>query len=248
MRASARLLAPAVLALIIPAVAFAQDPPPPPPPAWTGSIGAGLAVTSGNSDTSNINLSFKTVYDPKATLVFSAEGLYIRGSNDGELNADNAAFGVKLDRRLSDRAYAFVKVQYLRDSFKAIDYFVAPTAGLGYKLVDSDRAKLSTDVSVGPSWEKNPDQDVRTNLAISFGEKASYVLSKTATFTQGFGMTVVGDDWADGLYTFTVGLAASVTGRTQLKFEVVDVYKNKPPTADIQKNDISTLVSVLYKF
>jgi putative salt-induced outer membrane protein YdiY len=103
-------------------------------------------------------------------------------------------------------------------------------------------------VSVGPSWEKNPDQDVRTNLAISFGEKASYALSKTATFTQGFGMTVVGDDWADGLYTFTVGLAASVTGRTQLKFEVVDVYKNKPPTADIQKNDISTLVSVLYKF
>jgi hypothetical protein len=42
--------------------------------------------------------------------------------------------------------------------------------------------------------------------------------------------------------------AASLTNRTQLKFEVVDTFKNKPPTADIRKNDVSTLLSVIYKF
>jgi hypothetical protein len=115
-------------------------------------------------------------------------------------------------------------------------------------VVDTERAKLATDASIGPSWEKNPDQDVRAKLALLFGEKASYALSKTAALTQGFAATLVADDWADSLYTFNAGVAASLTGRLQLKLEVVDTYKNKPPTIDIKKNDVSTLVSVLYKF
>lgn len=242
------------IAVVVSSTAFAQvapaaaPAPPPPPPVWTGSIGAGIAVTSGNSDTSNINLSFKAVRDPKTKIVFSTEGLYIRGTGNGELTADNALFGAKVQRQLSDRAYFFTQVQYLRDSFKAIDYFIAPTFGVGYKIVDSEKAKLSTDVAVGPSWEKNPGLDVRTKMAVAFGEKASYAISKTAALTQGFSAAIVADDWADGLYAFSVGLAAGITNRTQLKFEVIDTFKNKPPTADIKKNDVSTLVSMIYKF
>jgi putative salt-induced outer membrane protein YdiY len=85
-------------------------------------------------------------------------------------------------------------------------------------------------------------------MAVAFGEKASYAISKTAALTQGFSAAIVADDWADGLYAFSVGLAAGITNRTQLKFEVIDTFKNKPPTADIKKNDVSTLVSVIYKF
>ena len=248
MMTTRRILLPAVLAALVPTMTAAQDPPPIPPPAWTGSAGAGLAITSGNSDTSNINISFKAVRDPKTNVIFGAEGLYMRGSNSGNLNADNATLSAKLQRSLSNRGYMFVQTQYMRDSFKAIDYFFAPTLGVGYKLVDSERGMLAADISLGPSWEKNPDLDLRAKLAVAFGEKASYVLSKSATITHGFAATLVGDDWADGLYTFNVGIAAGLTGRTQLKFEIIDTYKNKPPSVDIKKNDVSTLVSVLYKF
>lgn len=240
------------LACLAATSAFAQGAPAaapaPPPPVWTGSIGAGVAVTSGNSDTSNINLSFKAVRDPKTKVVFSTEGLYIRGTSNGELTADNALFGAKVQRQLSDRAYFFTQVQYLRDSFKAIDYFVAPTFGAGYKIVDTQKTRWSADASLGPSWEKNPGLDVRTKVAVAFGEKMSYAVSKTASITHGLAATFVADDWADSLYAFSVGLAAGITNRTQLKFEVIDTFKNKPPTADIRKNDVSTLVSMLYKF
>jgi putative salt-induced outer membrane protein YdiY len=248
------ILASFALVCAVVSPAFPQTAPasaaaaPAPPPAWTGSIGAGLALTSGNSDTSSVNLSFKAVRDPKSNVVFSTEGLYLRGTGNGELTADNAMLGAKVSRRLSDRAYFFGQVQYLRDSFKSIDYFVAPTFGVGVKLVDGEKAKLSTDLAVGPSWEKNPGLDVRTKVAVVFGEKASYAISKTATLTQGFNGAVVADDWADSLYTFNVGIAAGITNRTQLKFEIVDTFKNKPPTADIKKNDVSTLVSLIYKF
>ncbi len=222
--------------------------PEPPPPVWTGSIGAGIALTSGNSDTSSVNLSFKAVRDPKTKVVFSTEGMWIRGTGNGELTADNAMFGAKVQRAISDRGYFFGQMQYLRDSFKAIDYFVAPTFGAGYKLVDTEKARLSADVAVGPSWEKNPGLDVRSKVAIIFGQKSSYAISKTASITQGFNGAVVADDWADGLYTFNIGIAASLTNRTQLKFEVVDTFKNKPPAVNIKKNDISTIVSAIYKF
>jgi hypothetical protein len=38
-----------------------------------------------------------------------------------------------------------------------------------------------------------------------------------------------------------------LSSRTQLKFEVVDVFKNKPPTPDVQKNDVATVVAIVFK-
>jgi putative salt-induced outer membrane protein YdiY len=238
----------AVLMLSLASVVGAQDAPPAPPPTWTGAIGAGLALTSGNSDTSSVNVSFKAVRDPKTNTVFAAEGLYLRGSKDGAATADNALFNTRLERKLGAKAFGFTQLQYLRDSFKAIEYFLAPTVGLGYRFYDGPKGTFSADASVGASWEKNRDRAVKTNAIVAFGEKFTRVLSKTATFTHTFAGNVVASDWADSLYTFSVGIAASMTARTQLKLEVLDTFKNKPPAPDIKKNDVSTVVAVVYKF
>ena len=45
-----------------------------------------------------------------------------------------------------------------------------------------------------------------------------------------------------------VGLAASITAGTQMKIEFLDTYKSRPPLPGIQRNDIATLVSFVYKF
>ena len=37
-----------------------------PPPAWQGQLGAGLALTSGNADTSNFNITFELQWDAGA--------------------------------------------------------------------------------------------------------------------------------------------------------------------------------------
>ena len=39
--------------------------PPPEPRIWTVSAGAGLALTSGNTDTSTVNASYEVIYDPQ---------------------------------------------------------------------------------------------------------------------------------------------------------------------------------------
>lgn len=238
----------AMLVLAVAAPAFAQEAPAAPPPAWTGSIGAGLALTSGNTDTSHVNLSFKAVRDPRAKAVFAAEGTYIRGSQDGRRNADNALVNVRGERKVSPRAFWFGQLQYLRNTFKAINAYWAPTIGVGYRLQDGPKGSFSADASVGASWENNPRADVQAHAVVTFGEQLTRVLSKTATLTHDFAVTVVAGDWTDGLYTFRVGLSVSVTERIQLKLEALDTFQSRPPAPGVQKNDVSTIASAVYRF
>jgi len=46
----------------------------------------------------------------------------------------------------------------------------------------------------------------------------------------------------------TLGLTLGVTTRLQFKIELLDTYKNKPPSPTIQKNDVATVLALVYKF
>ena len=222
-------------------------PPPPPPPVWTGSFGAGLAITQGNKDTSNFNLSFDLKRDPKTKTVFKAEGLYILATEDGNENADRGIVAARIERLITERAYLFAQLGYVRDRFKDIDYLIAPTAGIGYKVVATDRTTFDVDTSVGMMFEKNTGLDLESDGAVAAGEKFSHKLSPSATITQGSAALWKMDDFGDALYTFSAGLAASVTTRVQLKIEFQDVYKSRP-TGDADKNDIAFITAFVYKF
>jgi hypothetical protein len=56
------------------------------------------------------------------------------------------------------------------------------------------------------------------------------------------------DDFADGLYTVGLGIAASVTTRSQIKAEVLNTFKNKPPDDTVKKNDVAVVLALVYKF
>ena len=124
-----------LLSMTIDAPALAQQPPlcpcpppPPPPPVWTGSVGFGLTLNRGNTDTTNVNLSFEAKRDPKTKDVLIFRALYLRGETDG-VTSDNRFFTqARYERNLGQRVYAFGQFAYLHDEFKAIDYNAATTA------------------------------------------------------------------------------------------------------------------------
>ena len=97
------------------------EPEEPPPPIWTGSLGAGLSLTSGNTDNSSYNLTFEAVRDPKKKWIFRTDGLYLRTEEDGDDTADKSALHVREERLLSDRLYLYGDIGYLQDRFKDID-------------------------------------------------------------------------------------------------------------------------------
>ncbi|MGE3179374.1 MAG: YdiY family protein [Vicinamibacterales bacterium] len=226
--------------------AFAQAPPEP-HKVWKLAASAGLALTSGNADTSNINAAYDLTFDPQTRNTVKSDALYLRGETAGTLSADRLNVNIRDQYRINGRAYVFAQNQYLRDSFKNIDYLLAPTGGLGYKVIDTPETKLDADAGIGGVWEKNPGLAVRSSGAVTFGEKLSQKLTGTTTLTQSFAGLWKTDDFGDSLYTFGVGIAAAISSRTQLKVEVLDVYKNKPPLASIVKNDVATIVAIVFK-
>ena len=101
----------------------------PPPPIWTGSLGAGLSLNSGNTDTSSYNLTFEAVRDPKKKWIFRTDGLYLRSEENDVDTADKSTLNVREERSLGERLFAYGDIGYLRDRFKDIDYLITPDGG-----------------------------------------------------------------------------------------------------------------------
>jgi putative salt-induced outer membrane protein YdiY len=254
MRNRARVVAAAVAVVggLLPAPLLAQQPCPcpatPDPGTWIGTAGVGLALTSGNSDTLNFNVSFDVTRDPKTRNVMKWTGLFIRGEQDGALVANRLSLGFRNQYTLTDRAFVFGQIDYLRDTFKLIDSLVAPTAGLGYKVVDTASTKFAVDGGVGAVWEKNPGQDVRTSAALTAGERFEHALTPTSTLRHAATGLWKADDLSDGLYTFSIGIGAKLSEQLQLSADLLDTFKNRPPTPTTRKNDVALVTSITAKF
>jgi putative salt-induced outer membrane protein len=227
--------------------AVAQEAAAPPPP-WTGSIGAGLGFTSGNSDTRNFNLAFTATYDPRTKNLFKMEGFYLWGQADGETNVDKGGISFRYERKLSDRAYFFAALPYLRDRFKGITYLVAPTVGVGYKAVKSDKVELDLSAGAGGAFEKDEGFDATSDVAVSAAEAFTWKISPAATFTQKLTGLWKTDDWSDSLYHFEIAVAAGLTKRSELKVAALVDYKNRPVRPEMDKTDTAVIAAIVMKF
>jgi putative salt-induced outer membrane protein YdiY len=218
-----------------------------PPPLWTGSAGFGLTLNRGNTATTNLNISGEATRDPKTDSVWKLKGLYLRGETNGALAVDRLLLEGRNERSFTTRVYAFGQLQFLEDAFKDIDYLVAPSAGVGYKLVATPATTLNVDGGFGVKLEKNPGLERRTDAVVSASDKFEHKLSPTATVTQGFSALWSADDVGDALYNFSAGVAASLTTRTQLKVELLDTYSTRPPPG-VKENDVAVITALVYKF
>lgn len=228
--------------------AEAQAPAAPPPPGWTGSIGGGLALTSGNSDTKTLNIGYDVLKDHGTNVVFKTTGLLLQGSNDGSSNVDRSQADARVDYRLSPRLSAFGLTTFARDKFKAIDYLVAPTGGLSYKVIATERTEWMTDGSLGLVFEKNQGRDVDTSGALLAGEKLNHKFADKTKFVHAATALWKMKDFDDAFYTFSAGLLTSVAGNFDLKTEFLSTYKNKLTNPLLKKADQSIVLSVVYKY
>jgi putative salt-induced outer membrane protein YdiY len=235
--------------VMMPQIVHAQEPAAPPrPPALTGSVSAGLAVTSGNTDTSTINAAYELKHENGGPIVIRSNGLLVYGKSQGVLANDRLALDGRVERRLTSRTSFFGQAQYLRDSFKEIDYLVSPTIGFRQSLLKDDRTELAVDGAAGVAWEQNPRLGLQIDGAVTAGEQFSRDLTATTEITQRVAALWKMNDFADAHYAFGIGVAASVTTATRMSVEFLDTYKAQPPTTAVKKNDISVLVSFVYKF
>jgi putative salt-induced outer membrane protein YdiY len=234
-----------LLALIAAPLAIAQDAPPPPP--WTSSLGAGVALTSGNTDTTNFNFAYNTAFDPKTVHVFKAEAVYLYGESEGEKQTDKGTARARYERLLSDRAFWFGETSILRDPLKDIDYLIAPVAGAGLHLIKTDLRKLSVDGGVGAAFESGDVAGSDSRFVLQGGENFEWQISEPSKLTQRFTALWDAEDPGDALYHFDAGLTTTVARFLELKISYLYDYKTEPPP-EFEEGDSALFAALLVKW
>jgi putative salt-induced outer membrane protein len=227
--------------------AIAQAPAEP-TPLYSGNFGGGLAITGGNTDTKNFNLTAALVRDPKTRNVIKVNASYLRGDQNDLLNLDRSSFNLRDEYTLSGRTFLFGQLDYLRDKFKGIIFFWAPTAGVGYKLVNTTSTQFQVDGGAGGVLERNPGVPSNKTGSVTAGQRFSHKFSSTASFTQSISTIWKTNDFADSLTNFSAGVTTTVVGNLQLKLEFLDSYKNKPANPALKKNDTAFVTAFVLKF
>ena len=214
----------------------------------SGSVGAGLSMTSGNSETINWNLSFDLGKETDNGHDMKLNGLYLRGKENGKLSLDRLKVSLRDDYSINDSIVGYGNVSYKSDPLKGIDYLVNPAGGLGWKIQESDRFSLQADIGAGFLLEQNKNFERKSSLSINSNQSFTYRLSKTARLRQKLDVLWKADNLVDYLVNVSLSLATKITSASELQAEFLDDFKNKPADIAYKKNDIALILKYVVRF
>src|SRR5882762_11305977 len=182
-------------AVAAPLMAAADDAPPP-EGVWTGKGQAGYVSSKGNTDSksANIILDMALVEGPWKH-AFHLGGLY--GQNAGIVAAERWDTAWQSNHELTPNTFVFGGLRYQHDMFSGFQYQASGTAGVGYKIFDTDATKLSAQIGVGYRRLRPEELTIGPSGAVAkrtlrpaegsavgtFGATYSQALTSTTTLT-----------------------------------------------------------------
>jgi len=214
----------------------------------SGNVGAGLSMTTGNSETINWNISFGLNQKTSVGHEFQADGLYLRGKESGKLSLDRLKLSFRDDYTINESIVGFGDVAYKRDPLKGIDYLVNPSAGLGWKVFDNTRFSLKADAGTGVLIERNTGLEQTSSVSINSNQSFTCRISESARINQKLAFLWKADQLVDYLMNLSVSVAAKVTRGSELQAEFIDDFKNKPSDIAYKKNDIALILKYVVRF
>jgi putative salt-induced outer membrane protein YdiY len=238
----------AVVFVVLTASQSRAQQPSGPPEGLSGSAGFGLSLTQGNSETINLSATVDSIYDPKTNNVMKWNALFLRGKQNGVLTVNRVSATFRDESTLNGRTYVFGQVDTLHDTFKRIDYLIAPGVGLGYKILNSMQSQLTLDAGAGAVIEQDAGVVARGAISLTVSQKWVQQLTDTTTLRQAAAALLKTNNFSDGLYTFQVGVSAKMSTRFQLAIDVLDTYKHQPLDPGTRPNDVAIVTSIVAKY
>ena len=228
-------------------MAYADNPPPsntdtnaavlPAPPVkypWESSVSAGLTLTRGNTDTTLFNADFLTQRKtPDNEYQFGADAVY--GSQASKETVNNyKAFG-QWNRLFTDRFYAYMRVEAMRDIIANLDYRATVGPGVGYYLLKDTNTTLA--VEAGGAWvvQHLPGQD-DSYMSVRFAEHGEHKFNDHVHLWEKAEIMPQVDKPDNYVVNAEIGLEAALTKSLSTKTYLDDTYANRPATGKL-KND-----------
>lgn len=239
----------------------ADDTPAPPPPQheWIGKGQAGFLSAKGNSSGESVNGALDlSRYDDDWKNALHVEGFY--GKSGDVVSAERWIVNEQTDYTITTRTFAFGGLRFEHDQFDGFVYQASITAGLGYKLLETESDQLT--VQAGPGFKR-----LRPETLLRDPGGSGAVVDRIPLNSENEAIATVGVDYAHSFNKSTIlsnkllleygsqntlttdQIALTVKMSTALALSVgYQITDNSKPPAPLKKVDTVTTVNLVYAF
>jgi len=212
---------------------------------WQGTGELGAVRTTGNTDTTAVNLKLEFTHQSEKWRQRFA-GTALVSSKNGTKDNERYSAEAQADRKLDENSYIFGVGRWDSDKFGAYDPQVTVTAGYGRQLMKSDRHALKAEIGAGYRSLKETDTGETSSEAIGrlLLDDSWQVFDSTKWSNR-----LLVESGSDNTFTqFNSALAVAMNARLAIKlgFEVRNNSKVPPGVSD--KTDTTTTVNLVYNF
>jgi putative salt-induced outer membrane protein YdiY len=229
---------------------------------WAGDFGAGLTLSSGNTDGQAFNLTLDTTYtrpEDKLSLFGNYLESRARTETDGVVTTSITArrwrAGTRYDRNINAEDFGFVGLEFSHDRVRDLDLRSVISTGLGRHLYKD--AELTWDVYAGLSWREDyyRGEGVEINGTLRkryattealFGQESTHQFAGSTRFTQKFVLYPGAFKGQGTRATLDAGLLVDINTTLSLSVKLQSRYDSQsPPPAE--KYDLSLITGLSVK-
>jgi putative salt-induced outer membrane protein len=222
--------------------ALAQAPATPDP--FIGSASLGYLSTSGNTESTNANGSFKATWDLDGPWEHDWTALAINARTNDITTAESYTAGYKALRDFSATSYLFFSGDWRQDEFAGYEQQVSEAIGYGRRILDSERHMLALEAGGGAKQTDLITGDSLDEAIVRGALDYLFAISDTSEFSQKL-LLEQGDE---NRYTeSTTSLKTRIVGNVALVLSYV-IKSNSDVPITIENTDRFTSIALEYAF
>jgi putative salt-induced outer membrane protein len=222
---------------------------------WTHSTGAGLIITSGNTETTTANLSHNSAWErDKNKFTLSLSGAYgvkevVDSSGDKYKDEFVSNFNEKAqyNRNFTDRFYWFVSEMAEVDKIINLEYRLTIGPGLGFNLLKKDPFKLDFELGVVYINQKFDNLDSEDNFSGRIAEKFNWKISANSNLWFNTEILYNFEDSKDYRINAELGIDVKINQNWLIRSTIQDKFYNNAPDP-LEKYDIIFMTSIVFKY
>jgi len=209
----------------------------------SGSASFGLTITSGNTDTQNINLD-AYIKNDQEFYRHNYFANYLQSETDDVTTADRFLVGYKLDKKISPVSYIWGEIRYEQDDFSTFDSQITGSTGYGRHVLNDDWNKLDLEGGIGYRSSELQNGDSQDEIVFRGALFYTRQITETSSFHQDIIVLAGSDNTSVDSKT---ALRATILGN--IAGEVAYIVKyNTDPIAGFTSTDTTTALSLVYGF
>ncbi len=216
---------------------------------WGGDAALGLALARGNTDTTNISLTFSVKGPVSHSIDNINKAFFILNKEKNITHAESMGLDSQIQWKHSARFYSYYGIQGLRDRFKNYSYRILPGLGVGYKILVSENLRLSANAGLSQVYTKYYDtEETDSFTGLTLGNEFTWKVSQSAEISQTLSLNTNISELDHIYLQLEISLASAITKGLSVKLTLMDKYDSKPVGEGIKKNDVSFIAGLSAKF